>query len=206
DFSLYLVDENVNTLGNFPLLGKSFKQALVWLEEQIIRQKLSSAQLKLDLSYDFPFSVSEMSSPILEVSLAETEALGVYYEDVEFLLSKLTAPIGHFSEILVQPSTMEMYRDLILKETGERETDTMLTFGLSPGDSEYPLPYLFVKTRPHIMKMDRLLPLSQGHWHTGDWTGAVLPCSKLWGQQSQQQLANSFMEESLERLASRLLE
>lgn len=49
--------------------------------------------------------------------------------------------------------------------------------GLSPGDSGYPEPYVYVTPWPY--PTGELPALPWGHWHTEGWTGAVLRGSAL---------------------------
>jgi Family of unknown function (DUF5996) len=65
--------------------------------------------------------------------------------------------------------------------------------GLSPGDAYYDEPYFYVSVypQPDSAALPRLPTL--GHWHTHEFTAAVVPAHQIVAANNQKAAANAFL-------------
>ncbi len=74
---------------------------------------------------------------------------------------------------------------------------------MSPGDNEYNEPYFYVAPWPYPTKELPDISDTLGHWHENNWIGAVLPYSKIIGQeliQDQIRVIQKFYETAIHSL------
>ncbi len=203
DFSIYLVDEKVNTLDSITLSEKSENQVLVWLEQHIISLNLSSSHLVMNPPYSLPPDLRDkkgFSLPDLDL----IKDLGGYFHDAFILFSEYRQCHKDTSAIEVYPKRFNMEMRIILIETDEEETDTYITLGFCPGDKYYDEPYYYVTSRPHIM--ETVLPKfsTRGFWHKNNWFGSVYFTRNLWDSSDQKATAMYFFDESISMFQSML--
>jgi hypothetical protein len=81
---------------------------------------------------------------------------------------------------------------LITHPTRNAGAITYVGAGLSPGDEHYPGPYFYVSVYP---KPDQspLPELPSGHWHTHEFTAAVLTWDKVLISKEQKAVSNDFL-------------
>jgi hypothetical protein len=168
-----------------PLDGVSLDDALGWLREQLKLRGLEAVDLGQPLGFELE------DHPLLHGAkfhasglTAELEVLAGCYANAANSISELAAPVRcwpHHFDIAA------------LITEGERS----IGIGMSPGDGSYEEPYYYVSPWP-APSHDRLPALnSPGHWHTKEWTGAVLTASEFADGDSQETTIRTFLREAL---------
>ncbi len=208
DFNIYLVDDRVNTISSFQVRGSTHRQIMLWLEEQVGKLDLSAAELALKLPYQVKDYPQFNGVPF---DLDDEEAineLGKYYHNAFVVLRELKSKLDWDKEIQVWPHHFDLAIRIILKDSGDPETDTLITLGMMPGDSDNDTPYFYVSTWPHV-HTSKMNPLNApGRWIEEDWTGRILPLDELASNETtdQQDLLSKFYEISFHSLIKPLME
>lgn len=68
--------------------------------------------------------------------------------------------------------------------------------GFMPGDTTYPVPYIYVTPWPHPESLP-VPALNAGHWHTENWFGAVLTLEQLGPAATQGERVRTFIEKAV---------
>jgi hypothetical protein len=87
----------------------------------------------------------------------------------------------------------------LLTLDGNGDEARSIGVGLSPGDGSYAEPYYYVNGWPRP-DASRLPALPSGHWHTTDWTGAVLTATTIAEASDQEKATRAFVAEAVNAL------
>ncbi|MEP4532356.1 MAG: DUF5996 family protein [Cyclobacteriaceae bacterium] len=204
DFNIYLVDEKVNTISQIQLLGKSQNQLLIWLEEQIGKLELDASDLTMNLPYDLPDYDSKGSS-VFSAEQQMVLELSKYYHNTYVVLKEVCKSLSK-DDFTIQtwPHHFDLAVSIIVKDTGDPETDSTVSLGMSPGDGEFSEPYFYVNTWPHVNTRELPKLASGAKWHEESWTGAVLAASQVVNQPDQKGTVSRFFETVSEILIAEL--
>jgi len=199
DFKVLLVDKKVSTLASFELEGRTYRQLMLWLEEQIGKLGLEAANLTMNLPYKLPDHPILSGEPFrLEFGRAAVE-LSKYYHNAYVILRQIKQEYESDGEIVIWPRRFDMAMSITLKDTGDPETDTVITFGMSPGDESFPNPYFYISTKPFVdTALCSKLP-DNALWVSEEWTGAVLLSKQLF-EGDQELKVKTFFKESADQL------
>lgn len=207
EFTFFLVDQKINTLASLYVDGQSYNDVMIWLEEQIIAQKLSSNRLTAELPYELPDSLPDQKVPLSINDVPLGNVLGGYFHDVFVLLSSLKEQYdGSTTEIRIFPKRFDMEMKVILKETGDFSTNTYIRLGFSPGNHIHQEPYLYVNSWPYVSASALPEAPQEGFWYQDDWVGLVFPLFSVVGKQNQDELLLSYYQESLQLFKDYLLD
>lgn len=204
DFCIYLVDDKVNTISKFELEGKKQSQVLIWLEEQIGKLGLDAFDLTMNLPYKIPQYPTQSGAPF-SADLKMSQELSKYYHNTFVSIRELSVDYGiQKPEIKIWPHHFDLATSIILKDTGDDETNTSLQMGISPGDHEFDQPYFYVNTWPHV-DTTHLDKLSNGAlWHEDEWTGAVLLIKHVMVEKNQKEIVDNFFRTTSQKLIALL--
>lgn len=204
EFAIYLVDEKVQTLSFFNCQESTLTELMLWLEEQIGKLGLEAKNLTLHLPYDLPETLVNVGYPFQLDSLRGAKELTKYYHNTYLLLRELKQNFASSSNINIWPHHFDMAMDVLLRDTGDPETNTQISLGLSPGDDQFDNPYLYVNCWPHV-DTENLPQLSNNAiWISEDWTGAVLLAKHLQASKDQESTAKTFFAEASTILINQL--
>ncbi|MBV6639223.1 MAG: hypothetical protein KI791_00835 [Cyclobacteriaceae bacterium] len=179
DFNIYLVDERVNTISSFEVRGSNHRKIMLWLEEQIGKLGLSAGELAIKLPYQLKEYPQLNGAPFDLDDDEAMEELGKYYHNSFLVLRELKKKLEWKQEIQIWPHHFDIAISIILKDSGDPETDTLITLGMMPGDDSNDEPYFYVSTWPHV-HTSKMKPLhAPGKWIEEDWTGAILKLDEL---------------------------
>lgn len=203
EFAIYMVDRQVQVISKLNLHGVTFRQSLLWLEQQVGLLGLESAHLEDKAPYEIPkyvFQTEPFEDPGQEYRLF----LGSLFHNSMLAMKEVAVDWVFPKEVVVRPQHFELAMSVTLKDTGSKDTNTLITIGMSPGDELFDAPYFFVSTWPHVMThvSDSL---EVGMWIEEDWTGSVLPLRALIGTKNQRAMLIGFYRESFEILGKHLL-
>ncbi|MEQ9302290.1 MAG: hypothetical protein RJQ14_00130 [Marinoscillum sp.] len=203
-FSVFLVDEKVITLASFELEGNTHSQLMVWLEEQIGKLGLEARNLTMNLPYSLPEYDTQSGEAFHLSNVRAASELGKYYHNTYVTLRAIKEKMSVKANINIWPHHFDMALDVILKDTGDVETNTKISFGMSPGDQHFENPYFYVNCWPHVdtQKMEKLS--NNAIWVSDDWTGAVLHSKNLFVEPDQQKTLDLFYQEASQQLIETL--
>jgi len=172
--------------------------ALAWLRTTLRRE---TADPRLELSFpDWDIPACEGDGGALQVSEAAREEMSRWYDNAHRLLTRIADRTTGASEVRCWPHHFDI-ATLVTYPAERRDAEPRYTgIGLSPGDRDYPQPYLYVNAWP-APDADALRPLEgPGHWHTDGWTAGVLPAERiveLDDPEAQCELVDGFLDTAL---------
>lgn len=204
EFKIYLVDEKVMTLASFDLQGATTTQLMLWLEEQIGKLGLNAQNLTLNLPYQLPKAVLEAGSPFHINSRRSSAELAKCYHNTYLMLREIKDQHESAGTIHIWPHHFDMAMDILLKDTGDPETNTQISLGMSPGDDQFENPYFYINCWPHVDT--ETFPKLANHaiWISDEWTGAVILSKHVQSASNQQDTLRHFYQEASELLIERL--
>lgn len=205
-FAVLLVDDEMNTLGYFELKGKTQAQSMVWLEEQLVKLGMKTADFTLSLPYELPLYPAAHGKAFEYRHPAAFEELANYFHNTDHILRPLKREFPLSTDVRCWPHHFDIATDIILNDTGDPETSNSISAGMSPGDEFYDTPYFYLSPWPYPSRSD-LQPLEAGIWHERDWLGAVLKAEdvlKVADPLDQQKLVFTFFKEGLDQLVKLL--
>lgn len=204
EFKIYLVDEKVTTLSAFDCQDATVTQLMLWLEEQIGKYGLKAANLTLNLPYELPDEVLAAGSPFNLPSLRGVKELTKYYHNAYVTLREFKQKFVAAGEIRIWPHHFDMAMDVLLRDTGDPETNTQIALGMSPGDDQFESPYLYVNCWPHVDTQKLPMLSNHGMWISEEWTGAVLLSKHLQNSKNQEEVTRTFYAEASSILINQL--
>lgn len=196
--TVYLVDRRVQVFSSFCFPGKTQRQLLLWLEEQMGKLGLEAADLGMKAPYALPpglvpgHTYSHWPDSLLQV-------LAGYFHNGFVLLREMKAAKGIASEIRVWPQHLEQSLHILVRDSGDMDTSAHISIGMSPGDEDFESPYFFVKTWPHV-HVETAPKLQAGMWMADHWTGALLPAKVLLSERDQLAFVRQFYETAYDEL------
>ncbi|MFY0605481.1 MAG: hypothetical protein JXR10_02130 [Cyclobacteriaceae bacterium] len=201
---IHLVDRKVSSLASFQIADHTQVELMLWLEEQIGQLGLHAPHLTLNLPYKLPDYSSEIAEQKQPFDLQQVQELGKYYNNSFVALRNIKEKFSTENEITIWPHHFDQALQVKLKDSGDAATDTLISFGMSPGDDEFESPYFYVNTWPHIdtSKCDKLD--NNAIWVSEEWTGAVL-FAKHVIDRDQQLIVERFYEQAQEQLVKLLI-
>jgi hypothetical protein len=172
----------------FPLDGRSLDDALEWLGTQLRAHGLDPAPLARPIHFELEDHPLLHGAKFDANSHAQTlEELARYYGNAAFCLEDVSSPVRCW------PHHFDIAAPIV---RGEHS----IGVGMSPGDAIYAQPYFYVTPWPAPDELPTLHSL--GHWHTKDWTGAVLTASQIVGDDSQETLVRAFIDDAVAACAT----
>lgn len=182
NFRLLLIDgtDSRTIFSHFDLDGQNVESAYAWLESSI--ERLIGGKMEKDLvrsSNEIP------AHPVADgewFSFAPREAFGElarWYANFDRLLRKIETETPNASPVRCWPHHFDTATLIEFEPAKGSDSGRTIGVGLSPGDGEYPEPYLYVTPWPY--PSDPPLPplAGEGQWHSEGWIGALLTGTNL---------------------------
>ncbi|MFT4835024.1 MAG: hypothetical protein ACI83W_000928 [Marinoscillum sp.] len=204
-FEVFLVDSKVNTIASFPLEGQTYLQLMLWLEEQIGKLGLNASNLTMKLPYELPIHEIQKGEPFLPMHKRSFEELASFYHDSYVCLRELKNTLEGAEEIVIWPHHFDQSLNVTLKDSGDLDTNTTLSFGMSPGDETFESPYFYVNTWPHVDTSLCSKLSNQAIWVSEEWTGAVLLAKHIIDA-DQKPIIDNFYLEAADKLKKLLID
>ncbi|RED94109.1 hypothetical protein [Marinoscillum furvescens] len=196
EFSVYLVDKKVQTLGALDLEGCTHSEVLIWLEEQIGKLGLDASNLAMNLPYELPDFPTQAGQPFHLDSKRGITELAKCYHNTYIMLRQMREELGaEGQEILIWPHHFDMALDVIIKDSGDPETTSKIGLGMSPGHEHFERPYFYVNSWPHTDTSLCKKLSGQALWYSDDWTGAILPLKSVY-EDNQPDTLHTFYQEA----------
>ena len=201
DLHLLILSEHDVEQLELPLSGRTVKQAYHWLEDDVKRQlgrPLPSPLAGPAEIEDHPVAQGARFSVRDHVAFEE---LGRYFSNTSLLLEQHVEGREGASPIRIWPHHLDIASLITVEANEDPEAARTVGVGMAPGDTSYPLPYLYVTPWPYPSADDLPALPSGGHWHTEGWIGAVLPADELAAGDDparQQARAGAFLDAAIE--------
>jgi len=179
DFTIHLVNSEIESISKFELNGKKHNQVLVWLEKQIVNIGLDASSLALNLPYQLPVYPEAKGKPFNIEDFAFSKELGKYFHNSQIIIKEINSKIKNASDIRVWPHHFDISSLITINDTGNHETSSSINLGMSPGDDSIDEPYFYIVPWPYPEVMDLKELDTPAFWVTEDWFGGVLKSSDL---------------------------
>lgn len=207
DFSIYLINDAMETVSQLELEGKKHTDIMVWLEEQVANQGFDTSPLHFKLPYEVPHFSNIRNKPFTVQPTEHIIELASYYHNAYLICNAVKKGFGLTSETICWPHHFDLATLLTIKDTGDSETSTSIGVGMSPGNLHEPIPYFYVAPWPYPNDPDALPGLSTAKWVQDQWVGAKLDMRDIIQFKSaadQYQIVTSFVEEAINHLSPHL--
>jgi len=169
--SLVVVAANAE-LGSFELNGRTIDDGTRWIRARVAELGLDPDRYSLTKHYTIPDHRVARGLPFDTSDAGSFEELEKWFANAALLLGTFGAPVRcwpHHFDIAA-----------LLGPIG---------IGMEPGDVYYDEPYWYVNKSPSPAAPPLHALAGGGTWHTHEWTGAVLPGSRLLDDGQEQQTA-----------------
>lgn len=189
------VQDHQQILSDISVSGKTFQDLMLWAEEQLGRQGLSTTTLSADIPYEIEGFPAKRS---FEFRDEAAQTLSSFYANAYTLLRQIAQSYHQDVKVEIWPHHFDQALLVLLKDSGDTETSTFIGAGFSPGDNFYGIPYFYVNSWPYVEEQD-LAELNIGKWHREDWIGAVLDVREIAGLTGQKAQTLRFVTDVLNR-------
>lgn len=180
----------------FSLDGRTDAEARHWLGDRLGALGFDACALDAPSPYALPAQASPQNACYdaagLSLALAE---LAAWFANAEFSLAQIRKEVTQrrmdASDVRCWPHHFDL-ATLISLPAHNGETG-YVGAGLSPGDLYYDEPYFYISVYPrpdpaNLPKLPRL-----GHWHTPEFTAAIVPAHKILTASNRQSETDSFL-------------
>ncbi len=161
-------------VSRFELPGHTLDDAVEWLRSHMGRNV--AAHLR-DTPFGIPKHPVEDDEP-LDLEVADAAELGLWFANAWLVLDEAARGAPDAGLVRCWPHHFDLATLIVLAGDGGEESRTVGA-GLSPGDTSYTEPYFYVAPWPYPEADDLPPAPGDGHWHTKDFTAAVLPSSQI---------------------------
>lgn len=158
----------------FALHAKSVADAAEWVRRNVAADGLPADAYTLEKNYTIPPHHVGSGRMFDARAVADLAQLDHWFSNAAMLLEELVATTPNASPARCWPHHFDI---ATLLEIAPGKT---VGAGLEPGDQYYGEPYWYCNLYPAPKAGVDLPPLDGGGiWHTREWTGAVLPASRM---------------------------
>ncbi len=183
------------------LHARSLGEVENFISRELQEVGLRATEVAWQPSYDVPAHKVEERKTLFDLDEKALSTLSDLFQNA-FLLLKAFESSEKASETRCWPHHFDVGNLILL---GEKVNDEQASVGLgfSPGDDTYSLPYFYVSPWPYPAK-EKLKSLILGHWHTENFTSAILEISEILESSQQMQEIQKFLFMALESSKSSL--
>jgi hypothetical protein len=171
--------------------GRTIAEAAEWIREHLAMVGLDATTYTLAKHYTIPDHGVDHGARF-DASNADAFAqLGAWYADASIVLEEFVARMPHADAVRCWPHHFDIATVI------ELAPGKTVSLGMEPGDVYYNEPYYYASAFPRLRAERARPPLAgNGHWHTHEWVGAVLPASRL-GASEQRGQIEAFVDSAL---------
>ena len=181
EFALTILDADDSAMDDFSLDGKTLDEGYAWIADMMDRYSIG------DLDTDelhhpddaFPRHAVREGAAFTGGNAAARAELARWYDNALLIFSEATGNTEGASPIRTWPHHFDIATLITLEAAQDPEKMRSVGIGMTPGDSSYAEPYIYVVPWPYP-KEPTLPSLERGGaWHTEGWIGTVLTGSRL---------------------------
>ena len=172
-------DKEIDSL---PLAGKSDDAVGGWIDGQLLENGLKPAS-SVSLPYELPTEVAAVEHYAEDTG--DDKRFAVLAAWFHVVSESLTTFANANSAIEPGPSPVRCWphhfdiATYVAMETGDPETARGIGVGMSPGDTGYNEPYLYINPWPYLDAGSLPEAVTPGHWHTEGYVGMIATASEL---------------------------
>jgi hypothetical protein len=180
DAVLLLLDASSRVAAELALRGQTLDGATAWLGRAIEARGATLPRGGLRRPpYDLPDHPVAHGVPFPAAPAPAFAELAHWFGNAHRALAAVAARNEDAGAVRCWPHHFDIATLLTVERDAEGRASRTIGAGLSPGDESYGEPYFYVSPWPDPDPAD-LPPLSAGgHWHTQDFTAAILTRSEL---------------------------
>ena len=202
DLTLVFLGDGAGNAQAFPLNGHSDAQARAWLGERFDALGFDASRLDAPAPYEMPAHPIASGAAYDAAGIADALAeLASWFANAElslgFIRAGMIARKFLVSPLRCWPHHFDLAA-LIALDPGPGGKARSVNAGLSPGDTYYDEPYFYVSPYPYpdVTTLPNLPKL--GHWHTRDFTAAVVTASQVLAAKDRRAETKSFLRAAIE--------
>lgn len=173
DLSLVLLNGTDREHGSMPLAGRTLDEGLAWLTSSIAERRGGDAPAAKRRDYAMPDHPAGHGKHLPHSRREPFQELARWFGNASSLIGEIVMGIHGSSPVRCWPHHFDMAGLVPLEDHGGS-----VGIGMSPGDEYYDEPYFYV-TPPESPVGDLPRLDGGGHWHTEEFTGAILLGSRL---------------------------
>ena len=195
-------DEKTARIESFSLNGSTDAQARQWLGEQIGARGLDAQALDAPSPYEMPAHAVTEGAVYGVADLADSlRELSAWFANAEFSLVRVQRQmIGRklaASDVRSWPHHFDL-ATLASFPARDAGATGYVGAGLSPGDAYYDEPYFYVSVYPQPDRAALPCLPNLGHWHTHEFTAAVVPSHQIVAANNPKAGADEFLSAAID--------
>jgi hypothetical protein len=168
-------------VAGFALEGQTISLAEDWIKTRLRESGLDAERYTLARHYEIPAHPVGHGAPFDGREREHFSELATWFGDAASILGALASTTPGAGPVRCWPHHFDFAT--LLAQGGDRTNGV----GMEPGDVYYNEPYFYVNSHPAPPPETLTASLDPGLWHTREWTGAVLPGSRLAPDAAQQE-------------------
>jgi Family of unknown function (DUF5996) len=187
---------------SFSLDGRTDAQAGQWLGEQLRERSLDTHALDAPSPYEMPAHAVTQGAAYGVADLADALVeLAAWFANAEFSLVRVQRQMIQrklaASDVRCWPHHFDL-ATLASFQARDADATGYIGAGFSPGDEYYDEPYFYVSVypQPDSASLPRLAKL--GHWHTHEFTAAIVPAHQIVAANNQKAAADGFLRAAID--------
>jgi len=198
DLSLALLGAK-GARAQFKLGGRTDADARAWLGPQIGTLGLDASKLDTPPDYPMPEHPIGKGAAYATGNADSLRELAAWFANADRTLGRVRQQYAALaSPVRCWPHHFDLATLITLPDEGAK-TGRSVNAGLSPGDHYYDEPYYYISPWPYP-DAGKLPPLPKlGHWHTHEFTAAVVPASRIVQAKNPQAETEEFVREAVQR-------
>ena len=173
DMTLLLIDRLSETLGSFPLAGKSRQEGFEWLSLGMATYRGGSPPRITHPDWTMPDHAVRADEAFSTTNDDDRRVLAALYGTSADLMEEMFADRDGASTIRCWPHHFDIATLITLNESDSGEAKKTVGIGMAPSGGGYDSWYWYVTPWPYPDE-SKLSELQRGEWQTIGWTGAVL--------------------------------
>lgn len=159
-------------VAGFALEGQTIALAEDWIKTRLRESGVDAERYTLARHYEIPSHPVAHGAPFEGRERQHFNELATWFGDAAGVLSALATTTPGAGPVRCWPHHFDI---ATLMALGGRT----IGVGMEPGDVYYDEPYFYVNAHPAPRPEALTASLDGGFWHTREWTGAVLPGTRL---------------------------
>lgn len=190
-----IIHSNETLLG-LSLNGLTLKQIASDLQFFLEDHGLPKDTFTMARHFELPDYTDRWEKPFDTTDRGSFHYMATTYTNAYSLLSQAIQGDARASKLVTWPHHFDMATLLTLSE------GKSIGIGMSPGDSNYPVPYYYVNMWPYPTENQiKDKPLTFGKWHTEGWIGMILTIDEITDSSdshAQNSMINTFLKQAIQ--------
>ncbi len=181
DLTLIVFDSNMQPVSDFPLNGKTNKDALSWVKKRLTALGKDESQMKMDIHYDLPIKVTEAGNPYDNSDLPPFQEIAKYRANAHFMLEHCVAKFEHASNVRTWPHHFDTgsYIPVVFDKKGDPVKSFSLGFAIADAVVDEPYFYITQWSAKKDIDYGTVSKPSKGEWFPEALGGAALRASTV---------------------------